>query len=155
MKTEELLNEAEIKDTFIREVRVNYVHTSQCQFLINGPFDAASFVRSVLPDNSREHFIALYLDGGHQIASYSLISTGTANSAQVHPREVFQRAVVTGCCALIVAHNHPSGNLVPSDADMQFTKRLEEAGELLGIKLLDSLVISDYGAYSIKEAQKV
>src|SRR5207249_165510 len=69
------------------------------------PKAAADFIRRVLPDNSREHFVALFLDGGHKIIAFSMIATGTANSCPVHPREVFQNAILTGAVAIIVGHN--------------------------------------------------
>ena len=136
-------------DTFIREVRATYHMTETPPFTITGPEDTAAFVRSILTDNSREHFIALYLDGAHQVVSYSTISIGTANASLVHPREVFQRAILVGAVAVVVAHNHPSGNLTPSEEDHKVTKRLKESGEILGIRLLDHSIISDVENLSI------
>ena len=93
--------------------------------------------------------MALYLNGAHQVVSYSTISIGTANASIVHPREVFQRAILAGAISLVVAHNHPSGNLTPSAEDYNVTKRLKEAGEVIGIQLLDHLIISDVANVSI------
>ena len=90
-----------IKDCFVREVRVNYVATTTEQFKISGPEDIAAFSRSVLLDNSREQFIAIYLDGSHTVAAYSLISIGSANCTTMHPREVFQRAVLVVAVSLV------------------------------------------------------
>lgn len=129
--------------TEIREVRVNYLPTAVKRFPINRPTHVAEFVRSVLPDNSREHFVALYLDGSHYVASYSVISTGLANFTTVHPREVFQRAVVSGACAVAFAHNHPSESTEPSREDQATTERLRKAGEILGIKVLDHVIVTD------------
>ena len=130
-------------DTFIREVRATYQPTATPLFAIKGPDDVADFVRSILTDNSREHFVALYLDGANQVVSYSIISIGTANASMVHPREVFQRAILAGAVSIIIAHNHPSGILAPSEEDHKVTQRLKEAGEILGIKLLDHLIVTD------------
>lgn len=116
---------------------------------ISGPESAADFVRSILLDNSREHFVALYLDSNHQVACYSIVAIGSTNQCLLHPREVFQRAILSGAVAMIVAHNHPSGNLTPSNEDIKSTTRLKEAGELLGISLLDHLIVSDTGYESI------
>ena len=143
MKTSKTRKEPRYTDTFIREVRANYQQTASMFFTIKGPNDVADFVRSVLTDNSREHCVALYLDGAHQVVSYSIISIGTANMAVVHPREVFQRAILAGAISIIIAHNHPSGVLTPSDEDHKVTKRLKDAGEILGIKLLDHLIVTD------------
>lgn len=130
-------------DHFIREVRVQYQYSQQERFLIGAADDVARFVRAQLVDNSREQFFALYLDTKHAVVSYSLISIGTANTTTAHPREVFQRAILTGAVAVIVAHNHPSGSCQPSEADRLITKRLREAGELLGIPLLDHVIVTD------------
>jgi DNA repair protein RadC len=70
----------------------------------------------------REHLIALYLCGGNRIVSYAVVSTGTATATLVHPREVFQPAVLLGSCGVIVGHNHPSGELKPSPEDVQVTR---------------------------------
>ncbi len=136
-------------DTFVREVRATYHATGRKRFNITGPDDAAAFIRSVLPDNSREHFVALYLDGAHQVASYSVVASGSAASCIVHPREVLQRAILSGAVSMIVAHNHPSGDPTPSDEDVRVTKRLRDAGELLRIRLLDHLILTDLTHESI------
>ena len=138
-----------IKDCFVREVRVNYVATSTEQFKISGPEDIAAFSRSVLLDNSREQFIAMYLDAAHTVAAYSLISIGSANSTTVHPRELFQRAVLVGAIALVISHNHPSGNNTPSQQDLDITKRLRQCAEILGIKLLDHVIVTDLSHRSL------
>lgn len=138
-------------DTFIRETRVSYIHSQQALFKIRSASDVATFVRSILTDNSREHFVAMFLDAMHQVTAYSIVSIGTANYAVVTPREVYQRAIVAGSIAIAVAHNHPSGSPVPSDEDHRVTKRLFESGVLLGIKLLDHVVVTDHEHYSFSE----
>lgn len=139
------------RDVFVREVRVSYHQTSEELFDIRSPQDVATFVRKVLTDNSREHMVALFLSGSHAVASFSVVSIGTANSTLVHPREVFQRAISCGAVALVLCHNHPSGNTTPSDEDVRTTKKLKEAGELLGITLLDHVIITDTAFHSMKE----
>jgi len=140
-----------IQDTFIREARVNYLHCDHVMFKIAGPADVANFVRSILTDNSREHFVALYLNASHQVAAYSIVSIGSANSAPVAPREVFQRAVLTGAISIVLAHNHPSDSTEPSNEDRAVTKRLRDAGQLLGIKVLDHLIVTDSAYLSLKD----
>jgi len=149
MKSSRKQKGTQYTDTFIREVRATYQQTAARPFAISGPDDVADFVRSILTDNSREHFIALYLDGAHQVASYSIVSIGTANASMVHPREVFQRAIRAGAVSIIIAHNHPSGVLTPSDEDHKVTQRLKEAGDILGIKLLDYLIVTDLACLSL------
>ena len=145
------IQQPDIQDTFIREARVNYLHCDHVMFKITGPGDVANFVRSILTDNSREHFVALYLNASHQVAAYSIVSIGSANSAPVAPREVFQRAVLTGAISIVVAHNHPSDSTEPSTEDRAVTKRLRDAGQLLGIKVLDHLIVTDSAYLSLKE----
>lgn len=145
-------NQISYQDTFIREVRATYHPTGTPPISIADPEQAAAFIRSVLSDNSREHFVALYLDGSHRIACYSIVSIGTANSCPVHPREVLQRAILCGAVSLLIAHNHPSGELEPSREDLAVTRKLKEACELIGIRLLDHLVISDTDHRSIIES---
>ena len=149
MKTKTTKKGTNCQDTFIREVRANYQTTDRQPVPISGQDGVADFVRSALTDNSREHFIALYLDGANQVVSYSIISIGTATSSIVHPREVFQRAILVGAVSVIVAHNHPSGNLTPSAEDHKVTNRLKDAGEIIGIKLLDLLIVSHVAHRSI------
>ena len=140
----------QIKDVFIREVRVNYVPTTVQPFDIRSPEHVATFFRAFAVDNSREQFMAMYLDSSHSVASYSLISIGSANSAVVNAREVFQIAVLVGATAMAVAHNHPSNRLEPSEEDIAVTKRLQEAGEILGVKLLDHVIVGDMAYHSIR-----
>jgi DNA repair protein RadC len=139
------------QDTFIREVRATYHPTDKRPFLISEPEEAAGFIRSVLVDNSREHFVPLFLDGAHRVASYSIVAIGTANSCQAHPREVLQRAILCGAISLIIAHNHPSGDLTPSNEDRKVTKHLREACDLIGIRFLDHLIINDSDHRSLDE----
>ena len=109
---------------------------------------------SVLLDNSREQFIALYLDAAHHVASYSIVSVGTANQATIHAREVFQRAILAGAIAIIVAHNHPSDNVEPSNDDIAVTNRLKDAGTLLGITLLDHVIVGATTCTSLREDRR-
>lgn len=139
------------EDVFIREVRVSYHLTQEKLFDIRCPNDVAHFVRKILTDNSREHCVALYLNGSHSVASYSIISIGTASQAPVHPMEIFQRAVSCGATALVLSHNHPSGSSLPSDEDRRVTARIKSAGEILGIRLLDHVIVTDTGHHSMKD----
>ncbi len=99
----------------------------------------------------QEHFIAISLNGAHEVMSINTVSIGLVNHTLVHPREVFSTPLRERATAIIVAHNHPSGNLIPSLDDRKVTKRLKEAGELLGIKVLDHLIFSDASYRSMLE----
>lgn len=89
-----------------------------------------------------ECFMCITLDGGHKVIDTHIVSKGLVNQTIVHPREVFRPAIADNATAIIIAHNHPSGNLEPSMEDKGTTKRIKEAGNLLGIKVLDHLIVS-------------
>lgn len=97
----------------------------------------------------QEYFVCLTLDGANRLIAKRIITIGTLTSSLVHPREVFAEAITDRAASIIVAHNHPSGNLEPSQADIQVTKRLKESGVVLGINLADHLIISSTGYVSI------
>lgn len=90
----------------------------------------------------QEYFVCLTLDGANRLIAKRIISIGTLTSSLVHPREVFAEAITDRAASIVVAHNHPSGNLSPSDADHAVTNQLKQAGNVLGIKLLDHLIIT-------------
>lgn len=99
----------------------------------------------------RERFIALLLDGKHRLKRAVVVSEGTLTTSLVHPREVFRSAVSEAAAALVVAHNHPSGDPEPSPEDFEVTRRLIAAGALLGIPLLDHLVVGDHSYVSLRD----
>ena len=119
--------------------------------VVRRPGDVARFVRRVVGNDAREHFVVLLLDGRHRPIAYQVVSIGTATASLVHPREVFQGAIGVGACAVIVAHNHPSGDPTPSREDLEVTARLTRAGELIGIRVLDSVVVTESAYVSIRE----
>jgi DNA repair protein RadC len=102
-------------------------------------FETFSYLRK----ECKEHFIALHLDGKNRIACIDRISVGSLNQSIVHPREVFKTALLSSAAALLLIHNHPSGDPTPSREDLDITRRLKEAGELLGISILDHIIIGD------------
>ncbi len=93
-------------------------------------------------DKKQEYFVCLTLDGANRLIAKRTITIGTLTSSLVHPREVFADAITDRAASIIVAHNHPSGNLHPSEADKGVTERLARAGELLGIKLVDRVLVT-------------
>jgi len=99
----------------------------------------------------RERFCLLLLDGKHRLLREIVVSEGTLNSSLVHPRDVFAPALREGAGALIVVHNHPSGDPEPSIEDLAITRRLHEAGELLGLPLVDHVVVADGSWVSLRE----
>ena len=95
--------------------------------------------------------MALHLDAKNRILCFELISLGSLNQSVVHPREVFKSALLSSAAAMILIHNHPSGDPSPSPEDLKITQRLKEAGELLGIKVLDHLVVGETAYYSFAD----
>lgn len=100
-------------------------------------------------DKQQEYFVCLTLDGANRLIAKRIISIGTLTSSLVHPREVFAEAITDRAASIIVAHNHPSGNTTPSSADHAVTKRLQEAADILGIKLIDHIIVTKKDFISI------
>lgn len=113
--------------------------------------DVARLVRESARGMRRESFFSVLLDVRHRVITLQVVSTGSIESAPVHPREVFSPAVRDGAVAVVVAHNHPSGDATPSAEDRRVTERLRETGQLLGIHLLDHLVVGAERYYSFAE----
>ncbi|MGN9120428.1 JAB domain-containing protein [Turicibacter bilis] len=118
---------------------------------ISSPKDAYEMIKEQLEGLDREQFIIACLNTKNEPTNISVVSVGTLNKAIVHPREVFKTAILSNAASIMAFHNHPSGETTPSQQDIQLTNRLYEAGELLGIKLLDHLIIGDRSFTSLKE----
>ncbi|MDX2226526.1 MAG: DNA repair protein RadC, partial [Verrucomicrobiae bacterium] len=99
----------------------------------------------------QEHFVCITLNGAHEVIEKRIITVGLLNQSQVHPREVFADALTDRAAAVILAHNHPSGNLEPSSADLQVQRQLEQGARILGLRILDHLIVSKKGFYSFQE----
>ena len=108
-----------------------------------------------LRDNKKEHFVIFYLDSRNQEIKREIISVGSLNANLVHPREVFEPAVGNLAAQILIAHNHPSGNPEPSEEDLKITKRLVEAGKILGIDIVDHVVVASKGYFSFKEKKLI
>ena len=134
----------------VRETSIKYGRTIEAPARITAPDDIAEMVREIVENDAREHFVVIHLAVRSQVIGYQIVSIGTANSAIVHPREVFQAAIHIGAVSIAVAHNHPSGIASPSSQDEGVTKRLAEAGEILGIPVIDHVVVSDSDFYSFR-----
>ena len=122
------------------ELAKRYLLESE-QPIIDSPEKAVEQLADIR-DKKQEYFVCLTLDGANRLIAKRVISIGTLTSSLVHPREVFAEAITDRAASIIVAHNHPSGTLESSAADKEVTKRLEEASELLGIKLIDHIVVT-------------
>ena len=119
---------------------------------INSSDDANKLLQSYLNGVDREHFVVILLNRKNGIIGINTVSVGDLSSSIVHPREVFKPAIVAGAASIIVAHNHPSGDPAPSRDDINVTKRLKEAGDILGINVLDHIIIGD-GCYRSLKAR--
>ena len=116
--------------------------------VVNSSEDIAKYYMERMKGLKREHLIAVFLDSKNKIISDKVISIGTLNSSLVHPREVFKEAIKSSANAIILVHNHPSGDCGPSSEDIEITDRVREAGEMVGIKLLDHVIVGKYKHYS-------
>ena len=106
-------------------------------------------------NRKQEHFIVVTLDGSHKVIRVRVVSKGIVNRCLVHPREIFRKAITDNAVAIIAVHNHPSGGYDPSSEDIEITKRIKDAGKIIGIELLDHIVIAKYGYYSFLEECKI
>ncbi|MDY6905725.1 MAG: DNA repair protein RadC [Thermodesulfobacteriota bacterium] len=102
-------------------------------------------------DRKQEHFLSISLNGANEVMNVRVITIGLINKSHVHPREVFADVIAERASAVILAHNHPSGDLTPSQQDRAVTKQLREAGRILGIDVLDHIIFSNKGYYSFME----
>lgn len=114
------------------------------------PSDVLPAIRHIA-SRPQEHFISVTLNGANEIINTRTVSIGTSNKTIIHPRDVFAHGLLDHAASMILAHNHPSGNLAPSNEDIRVTDRLTEAGELLGIRILDHIIFSDRDYYSFAE----
>lgn len=118
---------------------------------LKNPGDVAEVMQGFLKDCDREIFCVLNLRTNGQAINLNVVSMGTLNSATVHPREVFKSAILSNACNMILAHNHPSGTTEPSRADIEVTKRLAEAGRIMGISVLDHIIVAEGQYFSFQE----
>jgi DNA repair protein RadC len=119
---------------------------------LDRPDVAAAILWPFVVDKRAEHVLAALLDARYRLIRVSRIAVGSLSASLVHPRELFKEAIAASAAAVIVAHNHPSGDPQPSDQDIALTKRLVQAGKLLGIEVLDHLILAAEGTVSLRAA---
>ena len=124
-------------------------------FDIKDPQTIVKAIRAGMKDKAKEHFKLILLNSRNKIIGISTISIGTLNANLVHPREVFKEAIIHNASSVVLAHNHPSGDPEPSEADLEITKRLIEAGKIMGIDVLDHIIITKAGFMSFKEKKLI
>ena len=124
------------------------------------PEDVHNILQSILRaedlvDQDREHFWVFQLNVRNQIQKLELISLGTLTTSIVHPREVFTKAIADRCCSILIAHNHPSGEVDPSEDDIEITERLANSGQILGIEVVDHVITTSNGFYSFNREGRI
>ncbi|MGA2669767.1 MAG: DNA repair protein RadC [Ignavibacteria bacterium] len=118
---------------------------------VTSPGDIVELIKSKIINYSREQFLVVSFDTRNRILGTDSISTGTLTASLVHPRETFESAIRKHAASIIISHNHPSGDTEPSEEDMKITKRLSEAGKVMGIEVLDHIIVTKNGYFSFKE----
>lgn len=131
-----------------RRKQAGYMREKQ---VISRGAEAALFFKPMLADSNHETFYVMYLTHNCRVLHYRCISTGGVSSTVVDPRVIFKEALETGASRLLLCHNHPSGSLSPSFADIGITRKLKEAGRLFDIEVIDHIIVSEAGYYSMVE----
>lgn len=119
---------------------------------VRSPADVHAHFHPRLRHAAQERFFAVLLDGRHRVIRHALVSQGTLTASLVHPREVFRPALREPAAAVVLVHNHPSGDPTPSQEDREITARLVRAGQLLGVPVLDHVVVAERGYTSLRES---
>jgi DNA repair protein RadC len=141
---------AQIKSAVELGLRLSAERVSLCRTVIKTPDDAANLLMARMRYGDREEFRAILLNTKNQVLSIQTVSIGTTNSSLAHPREMLRAALKHGAVAVILAHNHPSGDPQPSPEDINVTRQLKEAGSMVGITILDHVIIGDGSYVSLK-----
>ena len=133
----------------LRELKVTYEATNAPALFpqLKDPSDAARYFHTLLRDEPIEVGIVLCLSAKHHVLCWHELSRGTVQQTLVHPREVFKAAFLSNATCIVLGHNHPSGDPTPSPEDGMLTRRLKDAGELLGVELVDSIIVGDEDRY--------
>lgn len=131
---------------------VRLVRSDTVKESVTGPNCCARVARALLAEFDREAVVLICLDVKGKVLGTHIVSIGDLDSSIVHPREVFKAAILMNAASIVLAHNHPSGDPTPSGQDIAVTRRIREAGEVIGIELLDHIIIGDSFRYtSLKE----
>jgi DNA repair protein RadC len=117
---------------------------------ITSPIEISQMLDSIR-NEVQEHFVCITMDSGGNVITRRVITIGLLNHSLVHPREVFRGAIMDSAASIIIAHNHPSGSLEPSSQDISITTQLKEAGQIVGIQVIDHIIVSKNGFLSFRE----
>ena len=135
--------------------RRTLTHAPGARPQVLGPQDAVAYLMPRYSGRSVEHFGIVLLDTKHRVLRSAVLAVGTLNSSVVEPRDVFREAAIGGAAAIVVFHNHPSGDPTPSPEDTELTRRLAAAGVLMGIDVVDHVILGDVRYWSFKEAGRL
>ncbi len=145
-----LAKAAQIKAAFELANRLDGYPEADKKSSVRTPEDVVALVGSRLKGKKKEHFLVILLDTRGHLIKTSEISVGSLDSSIVHPREVFKEAMSASAASVIFAHNHPSGDPEPSEDDIKLSQRLAQAGEIMGIDVLDHIIVGDRSHFSLK-----
>jgi DNA repair protein RadC len=145
-----LAKAAQIKAAFELADRLNEKLKAGEKVECKNPGDVAGYMSVKLRGKKEEHFVTVLLDTRNRLLKTVEISVGSLDTSLAHPREVFKEAISASAASIIIVHNHPSGDCTPSSDDIELTKRLHEAGEIIGINVLDHIIVGDSGYVSLK-----
>jgi len=122
-------------------------------YVVGAPDDVAELpvLRELMYEADREIFCCLHLSTKNRLISWEMVSMGSLNASIVHPRELFKGALLANAASVVVVHNHPSGDPTPSGADIQLTRRLAKAGDVLGIEVLDHVIFGEGEVLSLRD----
>lgn len=127
------------------------VEKEEKRFRVASPSDASEFIQTCIADDDREVFFVVCLNTKNEVIACHRAHVGSLNASIVQPREVFKAAILNNSASIIIAHQHPSGNVSPSPEDISVTERLVKAGEYIGINVLDHIIVSQSASLSLKE----
>lgn len=149
----------EILDKYIPLYRIELVRERLIPIkprpAIHNPDDIVAILRDELLKADREKLVCVMLNAKNVVIGMDIVSVGTLTSSLASGREIFKAAILLNSAAIILSHNHPSGDATPSREDIQLTDRISKAGEILGIKLLDHIIIAEHGNYSFSQAGRL
>lgn len=150
-----LAKACQIKACFEISRRIENKENININKIINSPKDIFSLLKEKIINFHKEYFMVVSLDNRNKVINIDTVSVGTLNSSLIHPRETFEVAIKNHAAVIIICHNHPSGELKPSEDDLIITQNLVKAGKLLGIDVADHLIITKDGYFSFKEKKLV
>lgn len=149
-KTQKLPSVTAKQSNFLYEFRIRrHRRTFANEGKVNGPECVYRYLQHLAVGLDRENFYAVHLNIRGAVLGYEVVAVGGLDAVEVAPRELFRAAILSGAAAIILAHNHPSGETKHSSADLELVKRMKAAGEILGIEVLDSIVLGEHGYSSL------